>query len=111
MLELAGGDPAIEQDVALTVGAVLELGEEEVGHDPADEGGAAPDVAALAGQIPPGWVEHLGREVDHGDLGHVVGGAADAGAQRAETDRRRLGDDGVRDGSHGSGEDEGDDYP
>lgn len=87
MLELSGGDPAIEQDIALTVRAVLELGKEEEGHDPADESGAAPDVAALACQIPSGRVEHLGREVDHGDFGDVVSGAADAGAQRAKTNR------------------------
>jgi hypothetical protein len=33
-LELPGRDPAIEQDIAFTVRAVLELGKEEVGPSP-----------------------------------------------------------------------------
>lgn len=35
-LELPGRDLAIEQDIAFTVRAVLELGKEEVGHHPAE---------------------------------------------------------------------------
>ena len=65
LLELPSRDPAVEQDVKLAVRAVLELGQEEVGHDPADESSAAPNVATLASHVPAGGVEHLRREVDH----------------------------------------------
>jgi hypothetical protein len=51
---------------------VLELGQEEVRHDPADERSAAPDIAALAGHVPSGGVEHLGCEVDHGNFCNVL---------------------------------------
>jgi hypothetical protein len=85
-LELPGRDLAIEQDVAFTVRAVLELRKEEVGHHPADASGASPDVTALACEIPSCRVEHLRGEIDHGDLGDVVGGTTDTGAQSAETD-------------------------
>jgi hypothetical protein len=67
-LELPSGNLAVEQDVELAVRAVLELRQEEVRRDPADERGAAPDVAALACHVPAGGVEHLGGEVDHGYL-------------------------------------------
>jgi hypothetical protein len=50
-----------------------------------------------------------GRTVNHRDLRDVVRGAADAGAERAEADRRRLGDDRVRDWAEREREDEGDD--
>lgn len=106
--ELPGRHLPVEQDVRLAVGAVLELRQEEEGHHPADHGCAAPDVAALAREVPTRRVEQLRGEVDHGDLGDVVGGATHGGAQGAEAHRGRLGDDGVRDGSQGAGEDEGD---
>ena len=70
LLKLPSRNPAVEQDVKLAVRAVLELREEEVGHDPADKSGAAPDVAALASHVPAGGVEHLRREIDHRNLGH-----------------------------------------
>lgn len=107
-LELPGGHLAVEQDIDLTVRAVLELGQEEEGHDPAHARGAAPDEAALARDVPPRRVEQLRGEVDHGDLGDVVGGPADARAQGAEPHRRRLGDDGVGDWAQGAGVDERD---
>lgn len=88
---------------------MLELRKEEVGRDPADDGGAAPDVTALAREVPAGGVEQLRGQEEHGDLGDVVGGTADTGAEGTEADRGRLGDDGVRDGSLGAGEDERDD--
>lgn len=71
LLELPSRNLAVEQNVKLAVGAVLKLGQEEVGHDPADEGGAAPDVAALASHVPAGGVKHLGGKVDHGYLGNL----------------------------------------
>ena len=88
---------------------MLELRKAEVGHDPADDGGAAPDVPALAGEIPSGRVEQPRGQVDHGDLGNVVGGTTDAGAQSAKTDGGRLGNDGVGDRPEGTGKNEGDD--
>lgn len=102
-LELPGRDLAVEQDVRLTVRAVLELGKAKVGRHEADDGGATPDVAALAREVPARGVEQLRGEVDHGDLGDVVGGAADAGAEGAEAHGGGLGDDGVGDGAEGAG--------
>jgi hypothetical protein len=105
---------------------VLELGQEEVRHDPADERSAAPDIAALAGHVPSGGVEHLGCEVDHGNFCNVlflsvsdglylwdeenfyVSSTADTSAQSTETHSRRFCNDGVGDRSHGSGENERD---
>jgi hypothetical protein len=94
-LELPGRDSAIEQDIAFTVRAVLELRKEEEGHNPADASGATPDVTTLACEIPPGRVEHLRGEIDHRDFRDIVGGATDTGAQSAKTDGGRLGNDGV----------------
>jgi hypothetical protein len=108
-LELPGGNLTVEQDIEFTVGAALELRKAEVRGHEADTGCASPDVTALASQIPAGGVEHLRREEDHGDLGNVVGGATHTGAQSTEANGRRLGDDGVGDGSEGSGVHEGDD--
>jgi hypothetical protein len=72
LLELPSRHFAVEEDVKLAVGTVLELWQEEVRRDPADDRGAAPDVAALAGHVPAGSVEHLRGEVDYGDFGDVL---------------------------------------
>jgi len=61
-LELLGRDLAGEEDVKLSVRAVFHLGQEEVSHDEADDGGPAPDVAALAGEVPTGRVQQFGRD-------------------------------------------------
>jgi hypothetical protein len=108
-LELPSGNPTVEQDIEFTVGATLKFRKAEVRGDEADTGCASPDVTALASQVPAGRVEHLRREEDHGDLGNVVGGATNTGAQSTETNGRGLGDDGVGDGSEGSSVHEGDD--
>jgi hypothetical protein len=79
-LELPGGNLVVEQNVDLTVRAVLELRKEEVGHHPADASGTSPDVTALACEIPSGRVEHLRGQIDHGDLRDIVGGTTDTGA-------------------------------
>lgn len=94
-LELPSWNLAVEQDVALTVRAMLELGKKEVCHDPTDDSGTSPDITALARKVPSCRVEHVRGQIDHGDLGHIVGGTTDTGAQRAKTDRGRLGNDGV----------------
>lgn len=107
-LELPGRDLAVEQDIDLTVGAVLELRQEEEGHDPAHARRAAPDVATLARDVPACRVEQLRGEIDHGDLSDVVRRATDTRAQGSQPHRRRLGDDGVGDGSEGAGVDERD---
>lgn len=110
-LELPGRDLTVEQDIKLTVRAVLELRQEEEGHNPAHTGGASPDEATLARDVPARGVEQLRREVDHGDLGDVVGGAADTRAQGAEPHGGGLGDDGVGDGPQRAGVDERDEDP
>lgn len=84
MFELPGRNPAIEQDITLTVRAVLEFGQKQERHDPADKSGAAPDITALACEIPSGRVEHLRGEIDHGNLGDVIGSAPDTGTQRTQ---------------------------
>ena len=94
-LELPGRNSAIEQDVTLTIRAVLELRKEEERHHPADASRSSPDVAALACEIPSRRIEQLRGQVDHGDLRDIVGGATYGGAQGAKADRGRLGDDGV----------------
>jgi hypothetical protein len=72
LLELPGRNFAVKQNVELTVRAVLELGQEEKCHDPADESSAAPDVAALATEVPAGGIEHLRGEVDHWNLCYIL---------------------------------------
>lgn len=109
LLELPRRDFALEQDIRLTVRAVLQLRKEEVSHHPAYARSTSPDVAALSREIPPCGVEHLRGKVDHGDLGNVVRSTTNAGAQRAKTNGRRFGDDGVRDGSERTGINDGDD--
>lgn len=89
---------------------MLELRQEEEGHDPAHTSGTAPDEAALSGNVPARGVEELRGEVDHGDLGDVVRGATNGSAEGTEADGRGLGDDGVGDGAERTREDEGDQY-
>lgn len=83
---------------------MLELRKEEVGHDPADASRTTPDVTAFAGKVPPSRVEHLRGEIDHGNLRDVVAGTTDTGAEGAKADGGRLGNDGIRDWSEGTGE-------
>lgn len=109
LLELPGGDLALEQDIRLTVRAMLKLRQEEVSHNPANARRTSPDVAALSREVPSVGVEHLRGEVDHGDLGDVVRRTPDAGAQRAKTNGRRFSDDGVGDGAERTGVNDGDD--
>lgn len=107
-LELPGGNLAIEEDVELTVRAILELRKAKVGSDPADDSGASPDISTLASKVPSGRVEELRSQVDHGDLRDVVGGATNTSAQGTEAHRRRLCDDSIGYGTEGAGEHEGD---
>ena len=108
-LEFACGNPPIEQNVGLAVRAMLELGKEEVSRDPADDCSTTPDIAAFACNVPSRWIEQLRGEIDHRNLGNIVGGAADTCAQGAETDRGSLGNDRVRDRPESAGVDKGDD--
>jgi len=86
-LELPRGNLTAEQNVQLTVRPVLEFRETKVGRHEADDCRPAPDVSALSRHVPACGVEHPGCEVDHGDLGDVVGGAADTGLRaRRRTD-------------------------
>jgi hypothetical protein len=108
--ELPSRNPTVEQDVEFTVGAALEFRKAEECRDEADASSAAPDVTALASQVPSSGVEHLRRKVDHGDLSDIVCRATNTGAQSTETNRRSFGNDGISNGSEGSGIDEGDDH-
>lgn len=89
---------------------MLELREEEVGHDPTDTGGTTPDETTLAGNVPSRGVKELRGEVDHGDLSNVVGSTTNGGAKSTKSDSGCLGNDGVRDGSECPGEDKRDQY-
>lgn len=109
LLELPGRNLAVEEDIKLTVRAVLHFRQEEVCQDPAHNRGAAPDETTLARHVPTSRVEQLRRQVDHGNFGNVVRSATDTGAQSAKAHRGRLGDDGVGDGAEGACEDERDD--
>lgn len=82
--ELSGRNFAVEQDIALTVRAVLELREEEEGHNEANASSTTPDVTALSRQVPSRWVEHLRGKIYHWDLGDIVSGTANTGAQGAK---------------------------
>lgn len=88
---------------------MFHLGKTEEGTDETDAGGTSPNVAAFSSNVPSGLVEELRGEVDHWDFADVVCSAADTGREGAETHGRGLGDDSVRNGAHGEGEDEGDD--
>lgn len=103
-------DLAIKQDVRLAVRAMLELRQPEVRRDPANQSSAAPDVAALSSEIPSRGVKHLRSEIDHRNLCNIVRRTTDTRAERAQTDRRCLGDNGIRNRTHGAGEDERDQY-
>lgn len=107
-LELPGRDLAVEQDISLAVRTVLELRKAEVCQDPADDGSSAPDVAAFSSDVPSGRVQELRSQVNHGDLGNVVGCATDGSRQRTKTDSGGLGNDGIGDGAKSTSEDEGD---
>jgi hypothetical protein len=50
----------------------------------------------------------VGGQVDHGNLCNVVGGTTDSGAQSTKTDRGRLRDNSIGNGSACAGENEGD---
>ena len=47
-LGLPSRSPTMEQDIALTMRAVLELRQEQEGHDPAEKSSTSPDEPALA---------------------------------------------------------------
>lgn len=94
-LELSGRNLAVEQDISLTVCAVLELRQEEVCHNPAHNSSTSPDISTLSCQVPSSRVEQLRCKEDHGNFGNVVSATADTSAQSTETDGRGLRDDGV----------------
>jgi hypothetical protein len=82
-----------EQDIDLSERPILHFRNEHPRQDGAEEGGAGPDVAALAAQVPLVAVQHVAGEEDAGDVDQVVGAAADAGGERSEADGGRLADD------------------
>lgn len=90
---------------------MLQFRETKVSRDPAHNSSTSPDVTTLASEIPSRRVQQLRSQVDHGNLGDVVGGTTDTGAQSSKAHRRRLGNDGVGDWSKSAGVDKGDDDP
>jgi len=108
LLELPRRHLAVEQDVQLAITPALQLRQAKEGRREAHSRGTAPDIPTLACEVPAGRVQHLAGEVDHRDLGDVVRTASDSSGERSQAHRAGLGDDGVRDGTQGSGVDEGD---
>lgn len=96
VLPLAGGDVTVEENVDLSVGAVLHLGQPDVRRRQTDKSRGGPDVTGPAGQVGTLGVEHPGGQVDAGDVDNVVRGTTDAGGERPEADGRRLSDDDPR---------------
>lgn len=86
---------AVEQDINLTVRAVLELRKEEECHDPTDKSGTSPDVSTLSSKIPSCGIEQPLGQIDHSNLGYVVCSTSDSSAESAKTNGRCLGNDGV----------------
>ena len=82
----------LEQNVDLTEGPVLHLWNPDPSHEGADKGGASPDVAALAAQIPFIRVEHVAGKEDARNIDQVVGTSSDTGCQWPETNGRCLAD-------------------
>ena len=93
LLPFASRDTTRKQNVDLTEGPVLHLWNPDPSHDGADKGGASPDVAALATQVPLISVERVAGEEDARNIDQVVGTSSDTGCQWPETNRRCLADD------------------
>jgi hypothetical protein len=93
LLPFASRDTTLEQNVDLTEGPVLHLWNPDPSHDGADKGGASPDVAALAAQVPLISVEHVAGKEDARNIDQVVGTSSDTGCEWPETNGRCLADD------------------
>lgn len=84
---------SLEQDVNLTEGSVLHLRNEEPRHNRAEKGGASPDIATLAAQVPLVRVEHVAGKEDARNVDQVVGTSSDTCCQRPKTNGGCLADD------------------
>jgi len=78
--EFPGRNLSIEQNINLTIRAVLELRKEEVRHYPADKGSTSPDVTAFACEVPSCGVKHLRGQIDHGNFRDIVSGTTNSSA-------------------------------
>jgi len=83
----------VEQDVNLTEGPMLHLWNPHPSHGGANKGGAGPDVAALAAQVPLIGVEHIAGKEDARNIDQVIGTSSDTGCQWPKTNGRCLADD------------------
>lgn len=92
VLPFASLDLSLEQNVDLTEGPVLHLRNELPRHDGAEKGGASPDIATLAAQVPLIGVEHVAGKEDARNVDHVVGTSSNTCCKRPETDGRCLAD-------------------
>lgn len=85
LLPFASRDTTLEQNVDLTERPVLHLWNPDPSHDSTDQGGASPDVTALAAQVPFISVEHVAGKEDARNIDQVVGTSSDTGGQWPET--------------------------
>ena len=92
-LPFASLNTTLEQNVNLTEGSVLHLRNPDPRQDGTNQGGASPDVAALAAQVPLIGVEHVAGKEDARNVDQVVCTSSDTGCQWSETNRRCLTDD------------------
>lgn len=92
VLPFASLDLSLEQNVDLTEGSVLHLRNELPRHDGAEKGGASPDIATLAADVPLIRVEHVAGKEDARNVDHVVGTSPNTCCQWPETNGRCLAD-------------------
>lgn len=98
-LELSRRNLSLKQNIRLAIRPMLQFRQSEVRSNPHHQSRTSPDIPALAGQVPSRGIQHPGRQINHRDFSNVVRGPSHSCAQRAESHRRGLGDDGVRDGA------------
>ena len=108
LLELPRRHLAVEQNVQLAITPPLQIRQPKERTRETNSRRPAPNIPALARQIPPCRVQHLTRQVNHRDLRNVVRSSPNSGGQSSQANGAGFGDDGVGDGPEGSGVDEGD---
>lgn len=109
-LELPRRNFSLKENIRLTIRPMLQLRQSKVRPNPHHQRRAPPDIPALAGQVPSRSIKHPGRQINHRNFSDIVRGPSDSCTQRAESHRRCLGDDGVRDRTLCAGVHHGDDH-
>ena len=108
LLELPRRHLTVEQNVQLAITPPLQLRQPKERTRETNSRRPAPDISTLTRQIPPRRIQHLTRQVNHRDLSNIVRSSPNARRQRSQAHRAGFGNDGVGNGSEGSGIDEGD---